>query len=109
MLCGLAAMVKTSILNGLSFDPFSFKQDGLASSKVDIGGSEIADARDIADDYSERRSGRSWLRDRPEDSSSQAGCGSSASGAIVRSCLGSKDVAAHHGCDQSRCLLAIIR
>ena len=34
-------MVKTSILNGLSFDPFSFKQDGLASSKVDIGGSEI--------------------------------------------------------------------
>ena len=37
-------MVKTSILNGLTFDPFSFKQDGLASSKVDIGGSEIADA-----------------------------------------------------------------
>jgi hypothetical protein len=30
MLCGLAAAVKTSIPNGLSFDPFSFKQDGLA-------------------------------------------------------------------------------
>jgi hypothetical protein len=44
MLSGLAAMVKTSILNGLSFDPFSFKQDGLASSKVDIGGSEISNA-----------------------------------------------------------------
>ena len=44
MLCGLAAMVKTSILNGLSFDPFSFKQDGLASSEVDIGRSEIGDA-----------------------------------------------------------------
>jgi hypothetical protein len=43
-LSGLAAMVKTSILNGLSFDPFSFKQDGLASSKVHIGGSEIGDA-----------------------------------------------------------------
>src|SRR5262245_44784401 len=44
MLSGLVAMVKTSILNGLSFDPFSFKQDGLASSKVNIGGSEIGDA-----------------------------------------------------------------
>src|SRR6516162_5876341 len=42
MLCGLAAMVKTSILNGLSFDPFSFKQDGLA--KVDVGRGEIGDA-----------------------------------------------------------------
>jgi hypothetical protein len=44
MLCGLAAMVKTSILNGLSFDPFSFKQDGLASSEVDVGRGEIGDA-----------------------------------------------------------------
>src|SRR5262249_37149041 len=44
MLSGLAAMVKTSILNRLSFDPFSFKQDGLASSEVDIGRSEIGDA-----------------------------------------------------------------
>jgi hypothetical protein len=34
MLSGLAAMVKTSILNGLTFDPFSFKQDGLASCGV---------------------------------------------------------------------------
>jgi hypothetical protein len=44
MLCGLAAMVQTSILNGLSFDPFSFKQDGLASPEVDVGRSEIGDA-----------------------------------------------------------------
>jgi hypothetical protein len=44
MLSGLAAMVKTSILNGLWFDPFSIKQDGLASSEVDIGRSEIGDA-----------------------------------------------------------------
>ena len=44
MLCGLAAMVKTSILNGLSFDPFSFKQDGLASPEVDVGRGEIGDA-----------------------------------------------------------------
>src|SRR5262249_32155115 len=44
MLSGLVAVVKTSILNGLSFDPFSFKQDGLASPEVDVGRGEIGDA-----------------------------------------------------------------
>jgi hypothetical protein len=31
-------------LDGLSFDPFSFKQDGLAASEVDVGRGEISDA-----------------------------------------------------------------
>jgi hypothetical protein len=44
MLSGLAAMVKTSILNGLSFYPFSFKQDVLASPEVDVGRGEVGDA-----------------------------------------------------------------
>ena len=44
MLCGLAAMVQASVLDGLSFDPFSFKQDGLAASEVDVGRGEIGDA-----------------------------------------------------------------
>src|SRR4029453_13046845 len=44
MLCGLAAVKQASVLDGLSFDPFSFKQDGLASAEVDIGRGEIGDA-----------------------------------------------------------------
>src|SRR4051812_2741041 len=44
MLCGLAAVVQASVLDGLSFDPFSFKQDGLASAEVDVGGGEVGDA-----------------------------------------------------------------
>jgi hypothetical protein len=43
MLCGLAAVKQASVLDGLSFDPFSFKQDGLASAEVDIGRCEISD------------------------------------------------------------------
>src|SRR5262249_2930352 len=43
MLCGLAAVKQASVLDGLSFDPFSFKQDGLASAEVDIGRGEISD------------------------------------------------------------------
>ena len=44
MLCGLAAVLQATVLDGLSFDPFSFKQDGLAASEVDIGRGEIGDA-----------------------------------------------------------------
>ena len=44
MLCGLAAVKQASVLDGLSFDPFSFKQDGLASAEVDVGRGEIGDA-----------------------------------------------------------------
>jgi putative transposase len=42
-LCGLAAVKQASVLDGLSFDPFSFKQDGLTASEVDIGRGEIGD------------------------------------------------------------------
>jgi hypothetical protein len=44
MLCGRAAVNQASVLNGLSFDTFSFKQDGLASAEVDVGRGEIGDA-----------------------------------------------------------------
>jgi len=36
-------MHQASILDGPSFDPFSFQQDGLAASVVDVGRGEIGD------------------------------------------------------------------
>src|SRR5271169_7097670 len=44
MLCGMGVVLQASVLDGLSFDPFSFKQDGLAASEVDVGRGEISDA-----------------------------------------------------------------
>src|SRR5262249_43023843 len=44
MLCDLAAVKQSSVLDRLSFCPFSFKQDGLASAEVDVGRGEIGDA-----------------------------------------------------------------
>ena len=44
MLCGDIAVVQASVLDGLSFDPFSFEQDGLAASEVDVGRRQISDA-----------------------------------------------------------------
>ena len=34
-------MSQASVLDGLSFDPFPFQQDGLAAPEVDIGGREV--------------------------------------------------------------------
>jgi hypothetical protein len=34
-------MLQASLLDGLSFDPFSFQQDGFATSEVDVGGREV--------------------------------------------------------------------
>jgi hypothetical protein len=48
MLCGLAAIYQASVLDGLSFDPFSLKQDGLGSAEVDVGRGEIGDALVVA-------------------------------------------------------------
>ena len=48
MLCGLAAIYQASVLDGLSFDPFSLKQDGLGSAEVDVGWGEIDDALVVA-------------------------------------------------------------
>ena len=37
MLCGFAAMLQASGSDGVAFDPFSFQQDGLTTSEVDVG------------------------------------------------------------------------
>ena len=42
------AMLQTPVLDGLSFDPFPFQQDGLAAPEVDIGGREVIQALVIA-------------------------------------------------------------
>jgi hypothetical protein len=43
MLCGLLPVQQAAIGNCLSFGPFSFDQNGLASPEVDVGGRQIAD------------------------------------------------------------------
>jgi len=48
MLGGGFAMLQAPFVECLSFDPFSFQQDGLAWSEVDIGGREVAEALVIA-------------------------------------------------------------
>jgi len=37
MLCGMTAMMQASGSDGVAFDPFSFQQDGLTSSEVNVG------------------------------------------------------------------------
>ena len=41
-------MLRASLLDGLSFDPFSLQEDGLAPAELDIGGREIVEALVIA-------------------------------------------------------------
>ncbi len=41
-------MLQATLLDGLSFDPFSLQQDGLAPPEIDIGGREVAQALVIA-------------------------------------------------------------
>ena len=41
-------MLQAALRDGLSFDPFSFQQDGLAAREADVGGCEIAEAFVIA-------------------------------------------------------------
>src|ERR1700731_2159060 len=48
MLCGLPTVQQAAIGDCLSFDPFSFDQNGLAPSEVDVGWGQIADAFVIA-------------------------------------------------------------
>jgi hypothetical protein len=43
MLSGDCTVVQASGLDGLSFDPFSLQQDGLAAPEVDVGRCQIAD------------------------------------------------------------------
>src|SRR5262247_100866 len=44
MLCGDVAVVQASAMDGLSFDPFSFQEDGLAAPEVDVGRCQVGDA-----------------------------------------------------------------
>ena len=44
MLCGLAAVLQAAVFDGVAFDPFSFQQDGLTASEVDISRCQVADA-----------------------------------------------------------------
>ena len=48
MLCGLTTVHQAAIDDCLSFDPFSFDQNGLAAADVDVGRRQIADALVIA-------------------------------------------------------------
>ena len=48
MLCGLLVVKQPTILDGFAFDPFSFQQDGLTASEVDVGRGKIVDALVIA-------------------------------------------------------------
>ena len=41
-------MLQAPVLDGLSFDPFPFKRDGLAAPEVDIGGCEVIQALVVA-------------------------------------------------------------
>jgi hypothetical protein len=48
MLRGLFVVKQPTVLDGLTFDPFSFQQDGLTAPEVDVGRGEIVDALVIA-------------------------------------------------------------
>ena len=48
MLCNLPTVQQAAVGDGLSFDPFHFDQNGLATSEIDVGGRQIADAFVIA-------------------------------------------------------------
>src|SRR6202011_3181211 len=48
MLCGLPTVQQAAIGDCLSFDPFSFDQNGLAPPEVDVSWRQIADALVIA-------------------------------------------------------------
>jgi hypothetical protein len=48
MLCGLLVVKQPTGLDGFAFDPFSFQQDGLTASEVDVGWGKIVDALVIA-------------------------------------------------------------
>src|ERR1700730_4231370 len=48
MLRGLSTVQQAAIGDCLSFDPFSFDQNGLAPPEVDVGGRQVGDALMIA-------------------------------------------------------------
>ena len=44
ILCGSIAMLQAPMFDGLSFDPFSFQQDGLSPTEVSVGGCDVVQA-----------------------------------------------------------------
>ena len=44
MLRGSKAVLQAPIFDGLSFDPFSFQQDGLSPTEVSVGGCDVVQA-----------------------------------------------------------------
>ena len=48
MLCGNAAMMQASSFDSVVFYPFTFVEDGLPASEVNIGGCQIGDAFMVA-------------------------------------------------------------
>jgi hypothetical protein len=41
-------VLQSSLFDGVSFDPFTLKQDGVAASEVDVGGGEVLQAFVVA-------------------------------------------------------------
>ena len=41
-------MLQSSLFDGLAFDPFALKQDGLTASEVDVGRGEVLQALMVA-------------------------------------------------------------
>ena len=89
-------MLQAAIGDGLTFDPFSFCQDGRAASEVDVGRGEIVDALVVSavvvvgDEGLDLGFEVAW-----QEVVFPAGCGSSGSGASARSCPGSWDGKGH--------------
>jgi hypothetical protein len=82
MLRGLSTVYQSTSLDGVAFDPFSFQQDGLFTSKVDVGRGEIVDALVIAAVIVVGHEGLDLVfQITRQNSSSPAGCGSSECGA----------------------------
>ena len=44
ILCDGIAVLQAPVLDSLSFDPFSFQQDGLAPAEVGVGGCDVFQA-----------------------------------------------------------------
>jgi hypothetical protein len=57
MSCGLLSVQQAAIGNCLSFDPFPFDQNGLASSEVDVGGGQGAVATCVEKGFGDLRLG----------------------------------------------------
>src|SRR3954447_19749143 len=76
MLCGGSLVLQAAISDCVSFDPFSFQQDGLGTPEVDVSrGLDCSGSRGSGDGCSDRRTYRFELRGRRADSSFRARCG----------------------------------